>query len=145
MRTVSKKYLALVEGAPKDKEGVIEYAIRPSKKFRLKKVAMKTAPTKRSHRVAKTLYKVRQLFGDKFALLEVTPKTGRTHQIRVHLSAIGHPVVGDSLYGSKTKIPKRHFLHAYYLKFTSPSGGELAFEVGLPNDLLSVIKNLSRQ
>lgn len=144
-RSVEKKYLALIEGLPKEREGVIAFDIRPSKHNRLKKVAVKKpeAP-KKSRRTAQTSYKVREIIGNQYALLEVKPLTGRTHQIRVHLSAIGHPVVGDRLYGSKSKILKRQFLHAYYLKFTAPNGMPLALETELPDDLknaLSAIKS----
>lgn len=139
-RAVTKKYMALVEGVPKAKEGVIEYDIRPSKAFRLKKVAVQRAePQKKSRRAAKTEYKIRKVIADKFALVEVSPLTGRTHQIRVHLAAIGHPVVGDRLYGSRTKI-KRQFLHAYYLKFIAPNGTPLALEIGLPKDLEKILE-----
>lgn len=147
-RQVEKKYLALVEGIPKDNEGIIEYAIRPSKHYRLKKIAVKPSfakamagkkeelTSKKSERAAKTYYKVVKTFNDKFALLEVEPKTGRTHQIRVHLASIGHPIIGDTLYGSKIKLPKhRHFLHAYYLKFILPKNQPIILETDLPEDL----------
>lgn len=144
-RSVTKKYLALVEGVPKEKEGVVEYDIRPSKQNRLKKVAVvKAEPAKKSRRAAKTEYQVRQVIDEKFALLEVSPLTGRTHQIRVHLAAIGHPIVGDRLYGSKTKILKRQFLHAYYLKFTAPNGMQLALETELPEDLKTALQQLEK-
>lgn len=159
-RVVMKKYLALVEGVPSNEEGVIEYSIRPSKKFRLKKVAVKQPfdklRTRKSTRVAKTLYKIKEVLRpassklqrgeqaqDKsYALLEVTPLTGRTHQIRVHLSAIGHPIVGDRLYGSKSKLLERQFLHAYYLKFTAPNGASLALKIDLPEDLKETLAKL---
>lgn len=145
-RSVSKKYLALVEGVPKEKQGVIDFPIRPSKKMRLKKVAMKKeAPTKASHRAAKTEYKIKEILRqtqDKsYSLLEVSPLTGRTHQIRVHLSAIGHPVVGDKLYGSKTPA-KRQFLHAYSLELTAPSGTSLSLKADLPEDLKEILSSL---
>lgn len=141
-RSISKKYLALVDGVPKENSGVIDFPIRPAKSNRLRKVAMKLEePTKKSHRAARTEYKVREIIGGKFTLLEVTPLTGRTHQIRVHLSAIGHPVVGDRLYGSKTKI-KRQFLHAYYLKFIAPNGTPLALESDLPKDLAEILDKI---
>jgi len=142
-KTIIKKYLALVEGVPKKKYGSIDYAIRPSKKNRLKKVVVKNQPdeNKKSIRSAKTEYKTIKTFGEKYALLEVRPLTGRTHQVRVHLSAIGHPVVGDTLYGSKTKILKRPFLHAYYLQFTRLNGMPMALEADLPNDLRNFLSN----
>ena len=144
-KTIIKKYLALVEGVPRDKEGVIEYDIRPSKKNRLKKVAVTklSEEKKKSRRAAKTLYKIRETFGEKFALVEIQPLTGRTHQIRVHLAAIGTPIVGDTLYSSKSKLLKRQFLHAYYLKFTAPNGTPLALEAELPEDLKKVLEAIT--
>lgn len=144
-RTIEKKYMALVDGILKNKEGIIEYNIRPSKNYRLKKIAVKKESVggkfaEKSERAAKTYYKVVKIFGDKFSLLEVEPKTGRTHQIRVHLASIGYPIIGDTLYGSKIKLPKhRHFLHAYYLKFILPKGQLIALEADLPEDLKNVI------
>lgn len=74
-----------------------------------------------------------------FSLLEVCPETGRTHQIRVHLASIGHPIVGDQLYKFKRQKPlpglKRQFLHAYYLRLQLPSGEIKAFEIDLASDL----------
>lgn len=143
-KSIVKKYIALVDGIPKQKTGIIEYAIKPSKKNRLKKVAVKTQSyeDKKSIRAAKTEYKVLKTFGEKYALLEVRPLTGRTHQIRVHLSAIGHPIAGDSLYGSKTKELKRPFLHAYYLKFMRLNGMPIALEADLPEDLQNFLKSI---
>lgn len=148
-REVEKKYLALSEGIPKEREGTISYDIRPSTSNRLKKVAItKTGRgepfdklrVKKSRRAAETHYAVKEMFGEKFALIDVQPKTGRTHQIRVHLAAIGCPIVGDTLCGGKYETAlalglARQFLHASYLKLTTPSGKTIAFEVGLPEDL----------
>ena len=81
--------------------------------------------------------------GEKYSLLEVEPKTGRTHQIRVHMSHIGHPIIGDKLYGGKM-IGKRQFLHASFLEFTHPkTGKKVVFESDLPRDLQSVLDKLS--
>ncbi|MEK6872111.1 MAG: RluA family pseudouridine synthase, partial [Nanoarchaeota archaeon] len=101
-RTISKTYLALVEGIPAEKEGIIRFQIRPSRTNRLKKVALKVLNIsgKKSIRTAETRYLVKEKISKSFSLVEAMPKTGRTHQIRVHLSAIGHPVVGDSLYSA---------------------------------------------
>jgi 23S rRNA pseudouridine1911/1915/1917 synthase len=71
-----------------------------------------------------------------YTFLDVSPKTGRTHQIRVHLSAIGHPVIGDKVYGLKVPFLNRQFLHAYHLKFRLPSSGEyIELKCELPTDL----------
>jgi len=81
-----------------------------------------------------------------FTLLEVSPHTGRTHQIRVHLKSIGNPVAGDPLYGrKKDEAPEgldRLFLHAYKLQFTSPDGKALTFETDLPDELQKVLNML---
>jgi len=75
--------------------------------------------------------------------LEVKPETGCTHQIRVHLSAIGYPVAGDSIYGDKSALLKRQFLHAHRLRFQLPSTGEwVEFKSDLPEDLETIIKTL---
>lgn len=145
-RKVEKRYCALVCGVPKEKEGIIEYAIRPTKHNRLKKTVVRSAgggPQKRSVRAARTAYRVREAF-DGYALLEVRPLTGRTHQIRVHLAALGHPVAGDTLYGGKAPFAKRQFLHAYFLKFTALSGAPLEFEIGLPEDLKRTLAELKK-
>jgi 23S rRNA pseudouridine1911/1915/1917 synthase len=146
-KSIIKKYLALVEGIPKQKTGSIEYPIRPSRKNWLKKVVAKKESKNnqdRAIRAAKTEYKILKTFENRYALLEVKPLTGRTHQIRVHLSAIGHPIVGDTLYGSKEKTLGRPFLHAYHLQFIRPNGMPIVIETDLPEDLqefLSKIKS----
>src|SRR5260370_4064413 len=76
-----------------------------------------------SGRAAITEYKVLRRF-DKFTLLEVRIGTGRTHQIRVHLASIGHPVAGDKLYGAPASTLGRYFLHAQRITFASPGSGE---------------------
>ena len=80
---------------------------------------------------------------DGYALLEVEPVTGRTHQIRVHLAAIGHPVVGDAVYGKRSEIVGRQFLHAWRLAFDLPSSGRrVEFESPLPADLRAALDRL---
>ena len=83
--------------------------------------------------------------GQKYTLLRVLPKTGRTHQIRVHLASINKPVVGDKLYGGKKNILpglNRHFLHAESLEFSVLNGGRLHLEADLPNDLQEALDRL---
>ncbi|MDO8600685.1 MAG: RluA family pseudouridine synthase, partial [bacterium] len=80
-----------------------------------------------------------------FTLVEATPKTGRTHQIRVHFLALGHPIAGDRLYGKKTEPPAnlaRQFLHASSLSFSYPEGKRWRFEASLPEDLARILKEL---
>ncbi|MBU2081996.1 RluA family pseudouridine synthase, partial [Patescibacteria group bacterium] len=83
-----------------------------------------------------------------FSLVEVYPKTGRTHQIRIHMASIGHPVVGDKLYGSRSPFGRspvgRHFLHAFYLSFSLPAGKKLALEADLPEDLCAFLTKLEK-
>jgi 23S rRNA-/tRNA-specific pseudouridylate synthase len=95
-------------------------------------------------REAETRYRLRETL-DGLALLEVEPVTGRTHQIRVHLAAIGHPVVGDSVYGKRSEIVGRQFLHAWRLAFDLPSSGRrVEFESPLPADLRAALARLRR-
>lgn len=152
--TVTKIYLALVEGMPAEKKGVITFQIRPSVLNRLKKIAVRHLDTsgRKSIRSAETHYKIKNKIGDNFALLEVTPKTGRTHQIRVHLNAIGHAVLGDTMYHAKNpkdygalkELMKRQMLHAYRLKLTAPSGKKLELEAPMPADMTALIKALKK-
>jgi len=93
---------------------------------------------------ATTRYQVRKYL-DNYTLVEVTPLTGRTHQIRVHLSAIGYPVVGDSLYGIKSVHLNRQFIHAYRLGFCLPSTKQYQeFIAPLPVDLEQALEHLAR-
>jgi len=137
-RRVIKKYLALVIGQVKDKKGIITKAISLSKKDHRKRSALLDAQAKK----AWTEYKVLKSFKD-YTLLEVELKTGRTHQIRVHLASIGHPIAGDKQYKFKRQPwPEnlnRQFLHAAYLKFQLPDGKMMEFKSELPKDLKEVI------
>jgi len=135
-REVSKTYLALVQGVPKPPQGTIEAPIGRHPRNR-KKMAVVAGG-----REAETRYRVREEI-DGFALLEVEPVTGRTHQIRVHLAAIGHPVVGDATYGKRSEIVGRQFLHAWRLAFDLPSSGRrVEFESPLPADLRAALARL---
>jgi len=128
-RTVSKSYLVLVKGKLTPEKGIIEADIGrdPHHRQRMAVVA--------DGREARTDYRVVKYYGN-YTLLEIKPETGRTHQIRVHLSAIGFPVVGDAIYGFKTPHLSRQFLHAHKLRFKLPSTGEFVeFESPLPEDL----------
>jgi len=135
-REVSKTYLALVQGVPQPPQGTIEAPIGRHPRNR-KKMAVVAGG-----REAETRYRTREEV-DGFALLEVEPVTGRTHQIRVHLAAIGHPVVGDSVYGKRSDIVGRQFLHAWRLAFDLPSSGRrVEFESPLPADLRAALARL---
>jgi 23S rRNA pseudouridine1911/1915/1917 synthase len=145
-RDVRRNYLALVFGAFDERQGSIEAPIGRSNKDRKKMAVVQGG------RDARTRYTVIESFSDPITatLLEVSLDTGRTHQIRVHLSAIGHPVVGDLRYGGKLALPararlglERPFLHAARLSFSHPTRREeVTFESPLPDDLRAVLVRL---
>jgi 23S rRNA pseudouridine1911/1915/1917 synthase len=152
-REVFKSYTALVHGSPVQNSGKID---RPMARDRWHRTKMTVAA---NGRAALSLWKVRERF-EKFTLLDVEIKTGRTHQIRVHLASINHPVVGDSVYNegrdntiSNQEIKRsvtalnRQFLHAERLGFTHPRSGEkMDFCRELPDELekiISVVKGSS--
>jgi 23S rRNA pseudouridine1911/1915/1917 synthase len=137
-RRVEKTYIALVEGRLTQREGVIDASIgrHPARR---KKMAVVEGG-----REARTRYRVlREIDGR--SLVEVRPETGRTHQIRVHFAAIGHPVVGDPVYGRGRPAGslRRQFLHAQRLAFRHPRTGErLELEAPLPEDLAQALAEL---
>jgi 23S rRNA pseudouridine1911/1915/1917 synthase len=137
-REVRKTYLALVKGVPAPREGTIEAPIGRHPKNRKKMAVVADG------REAITRYRVREeIAGGEYSLLDVEPITGRTHQIRVHLAAIGHPVVGDATYGRTSAVIGRQFLHAHKLAFAMPLGGRtVEFESPLPADLREALSRL---
>ena len=156
-RTVSKKYLALVFGEFRNEVGTIDL---PIGRHPVHRKQMST--TTRKGRQAQTVWKVREQFSG-LTLLELTLKTGRTHQIRVHCSVMGHPIAGDPVYGPRklpTKLAKKHsalgpdvsdhlknlprqMLHAWQLGFSHPRTGEpVAFESPLPEDMRELLAKL---
>lgn len=140
-RLINKKYLALVYGSLKEKNGIIEKEIARSSDY--KKQTIASHKTKTIIRSAVTEYKILKEYQN-FSLLEVSPKTGRTHQIRVHLSSIGHPIVGDTLYRNKkySQIElSRQFLHAKEISFTLFDKKYL-FSTPLANELNDFLANI---
>jgi 23S rRNA pseudouridine1911/1915/1917 synthase len=136
-REVTKVYLVLVKGRVEPSSGVIEAAIGRHPVNR-KKMAVTE-----SGREARSQYRVVKYFKG-YTLLEVRIFTGRTHQIRVHLSAIGFPVVGDETYGIKSEIFPRQFVHAHRLSFKQPTTGLiLDFTSDLPPDLANGLARLA--
>ena len=136
-RTVSKKYIVLVKGKLTPEKGIIEAAIGRDPRNRQRMAVVSRG------REARTDYRVIRYVGN-HSLLEIRPETGRTHQIRVHLAAIGFPVVGDSQYGVKSPHLSRQFLHAAGLRFKLPSTGEyVEFESPLPPDLEQALKEIA--
>jgi 23S rRNA pseudouridine1911/1915/1917 synthase len=137
-RSVVKAYLVLVKGHLTPDDGVIEAPIGrdPCNRKRMAVAAQGEG------REARTDYHVLRRIGD-YTLLEVRPETGRTHQIRVHLSAIGYPVFGDRVYGARSEKLPRLFLHACRLGFRLPSSGEYReFTSNLPPDLERVLEDI---
>jgi len=127
-RTIEKVYLALVNGHVKDDTGRITKPISRDPVRRIRMTARLA-----TGREAITEYRVRQRW-EKFTFLEVRIKTGRTHQIRVHMASLGHPVAGDRLYGAPPA--DRLFLHAWKIGFTSPATGKMVtVEAPLPPEL----------
>ena len=123
-RKVKKTYIAVVKGIPKEPEAVIDMPVERNPK------APATFRVGANGKAAITHYKVLEA-GQHYSLIEMKPETGRTHQLRVHLAHIGHPIVGDPLYGSG-KYSDRLFLHALSLEITLPNRERKTFEAPLP-------------
>ncbi len=146
--SVEKTYLALAYGEVK-KSGVVDRPIG------LRAGTVKRSVSARRMKMVKeavTEYQPLKVFLGKgndgkpeiFTFVRLTPRTGRTHQLRVHMASIGHPVAGDALYGRKGNplgLP-RHFLHAESISFSLPGGRRVRFDAELPDDLKHVIDGL---
>lgn len=145
-RKVIKKYVALVAGKVKEEDGVVKTLFgRTPGDSEKRKVYLPFEPGSERKKEAITLYQVLKRFAN-YTLVKVIPKTGRTHQIRVHLAYLHHPIAGDKLYSFKDQISpsglKRQFLHAYYLKIRLLDNEVAVFKSDLPEELKNVIKNL---
>lgn len=138
-REAKKTYLAFTYGVPKERKGVIDFPIGRSRKdFRLRSAQPKAKGTLRD---AITRYEVAGDIGT-HSLIKVMPETGRTHQIRVHLKAIHHPVVGDALYAPNHPADlgfSRLGLHAYALDIPLPSGGRKEIIAPVPPELQAAL------
>jgi 23S rRNA pseudouridine1911/1915/1917 synthase len=135
-REVEKVYLGLVRGHVQVVDGRIDWALGRHPRHR-QRISIRTKKPK----AALTLYSVKKTFPD-FTLLEIKPVTGRTHQIRVHFAAAGHPIVGDTRYGGKDKSAGRQrlFLHAWHIVFTHPVGKNLLeFYAPIPKEFQDII------
>lgn len=159
-RSLSRTYFAVVLGVPVPLKGVIDRAIGRDKSSRLKMSATGTGL-----RTARTHYLVTERFGDACALVQCALETGRTHQIRVHMQLLGHPLIGDPVYGPQrtalaAKLKKegyppaiieeicafpRQALHAAAINFIHPrTGDEMEFEAGPPEDFFNLLKLLEK-
>ncbi len=139
-RTVEKVYLALVDGEPPTPSGKVDAPVGRNPRHRKR---MAVVPESRG-RVACTNYRTLERLGN-HTLLEVKPETGRTHQIRVHMSFLGCPIVGDRIYGRRKPsfTLQRHFLHALRLTFQLPEDSETrTFEAPLPGNLEAILERL---
>lgn len=134
---VKKKYLAIVKGIVEKDEFIIEEPIgRVGESLRREILSIE-----KGGQEAKTAVKVLKRFED-YTLIECELFTGRTHQIRVHLSTLGHPIMGDELYDGLDLRAKRQLLHAYKLKLVNPKTKEIQeFEAELPTDIKKLINN----
>jgi len=140
--SINRIYFALVEGNIKDDSGVIDAPLGRSEKDRKKRTV-----TYKNSKNAVTNYWVEKRYG-KYTLIKLKLETGRTHQIRVHMKHIGHPVVGDDVYGSKTNrfLLNGQLLHSKSIGFVHPSTGEyMEFESELPDYFQKVLKIIGGQ
>jgi 23S rRNA pseudouridine1911/1915/1917 synthase len=136
-KTSAKQYFAVVEGVIERNKDVIDAPIaRESESIVKRSVRPEGAPSV-------TEYEVVERFAD-HTLVRVTPYTGRTHQIRVHFSHIGHPVAGDTLYGGSDSLIGRHALHCASMRFNDPvTGKEVRIDSRLPDDMRGLMERLS--
>jgi 23S rRNA pseudouridine1911/1915/1917 synthase len=141
-RTVSRRYWALVDGVPDVAEAVID---APIARHLHDRTRFQTAP---DGRPARSRYVVCEAYGAA-SRVEVRLETGRTHQVRVHMAALGHPVCGDRVYGASLRLARalglvRPALHATHLAFAHPAGGaRIALDEPLPDDLHTAVERLS--
>ena len=135
-RLVSKRYVALVVGSPSEERAVIDAPVgrHPRQRQRMAVVS--------DGRPAATPYRVLERYRG-YTLVEASPKTGRTHQVRVHFASIGHPLAGDATYGRRLPELDRQFLHAAFLAFRHPRSGEtVEVRSELPADLRRFLESL---
>jgi len=141
--TIEKTYIAIVQGNVNYDEGIIDEPLARSP-FNRKKICVSHA----SSREAITRYRVIKRF-EKLTLLEAYPQTGRTHQIRVHMTYLGYPILGDNTYNKSQGIKgliSRQALHAEKIRFKHPHSDKIVeFKVKMPNDMREVLKNLKKQ
>lgn len=146
-RKIKKEYIALVQGVPEKPHGSIDVPIGKSKSDFRKYTTMdmlESKPSLTEYRVLEVL-DLQHALVDKTALISVNLHTGRTHQIRVHMKSIGHPLMGDSLYGGKkSKLSglSRQFLHARRIEVQLPNGTWIEAESELADDLRQALKSL---
>ncbi|MBQ4875006.1 MAG: RluA family pseudouridine synthase [Rickettsiaceae bacterium H1] len=136
-KEINRKYIAVVSGILSTEVGIINANISPNPKDRRKMHIVQNRG-----KIAVTRYKVLFVIDSKYSVLECTLQTGRTHQIRVHMKHLGHPIIGDVLYGVPSELIKRQALHSYKLSFQHPVTLKLlSFKIRLPQDIRSLLIN----
>jgi 23S rRNA pseudouridine955/2504/2580 synthase len=142
-RTARKTYWALVVGVPSIEDGMIELPIAKQPGTGGEKMHV----DEKEGSPARTRYRVIEMAGTTTAWLELIPHTGRTHQLRVHLAAIGHPIVGDGKYGGQAafltgNISRKMHLHSRRIRIDHPDGGEIDVQAELPTHFAESLKQL---
>lgn len=136
-RETRKEYIAIVEGRVEPQAGIVDAPLGVDPNDTRRRAVVETGDHAYSE------YRVREQYGDEAALLDVSIRTGRTHQIRVHLEAIGYAVLGDTLYGRRSELIGRQALHAARLGFRLPSTDEWReFTAPLPDDMRAALEVL---
>lgn len=131
--TIEKTYLAVVEGVMQNDEGILDMPIGEDVENPIKNIVREDG------KKAITIYRVIERYSNA-SLVELSIKTGRTHQIRVHLKHIGHPIIGDTLYNKPSELINRQSLHSYSLKFRTPrKNEEIAVKAEMPMDMKELI------
>ncbi|MGC8651150.1 MAG: RluA family pseudouridine synthase [Minisyncoccia bacterium] len=145
-KKIQKQYLVLVKGIIQKNQGQINFSLMRSTSSGKRKIVLSQEQNTPKTKTAFTAYQVEKRY-KKFTLLAVSPQTGRTHQIRIHLASIGFPVAGDKLYGKPQKgesfIP-RQMLHAQRLTFIAPNNQKFSIEAPLPYDFEQVLKIIAK-
>ncbi len=145
-REVKKTYLALIHGKLEPRKGQVKV---PVGRLPWNRKRFGVLPGGRSSETSYQVIKYLDNDAEKLTFLELYPKTGRTHQIRIHMKYLNHPVVGDTFYAGRKRARKdriwcpRLFLHAQKISFKHPSGDKVTFESPLPEDLKKVLSSLS--
>ena len=137
-KEISRNYIALIHGTPIRNEAIINAPIARDPKSPLKRKVLSGG------KESKTLYKIIKRFPN-YALIDVKLYTGRTHQIRVHLEELGHPIVGDKVYSNKKSSLDRPFLHSANLEFMHPiKNKKIKFSSELPDDLKDYLEKIDK-
>lgn len=138
-RKIQKTYIALVIGHLDEDEAIIKVPLGRSKTHPLKRIADPDGKT------AETAYIVLDSIGN-YDLVEAKPTTGRTHQLRAHFAHLGHPIVGDKLYGADSFLDLgRYFLHAAQLEFVAPNNTKVKVEAPMPKELEDLLQKIRRR